>query len=84
MRPRKKQAPGGEIVTPARPRGISGRCGVHQTCWSSHVVLKVVPTGKLDQDPFVVEVKNGQATGVKVGVRMAFGTVRNEREAPLL
>ena len=49
---------------------------VQDTGYNGHVVLKVVPTGKLDQDPFVVEVKNGQATGVKVGVRMAFGTVR--------
>ena len=44
--------------------------------YNGNVILKVVPTGKLSQDPFVVEVKNGKATGVKVGVRLAYGTVR--------
>ncbi|MFH1131193.1 MAG: hypothetical protein V1754_07650 [Pseudomonadota bacterium] len=40
------------------------------------VVVSVLPTGKLEQDPLAVEMKNGKAQNVKVAFKMAFGPVR--------
>jgi len=44
--------------------------------YNGYVMLKAMPTGKLNRDPFTVELKNGKATGIKVGLSLAYGHVR--------
>ena len=49
---------------------------VLDSTYNGWAIISVVPTGKLDLDPFPVQLKNGKASGVKVNVKLAYGKVR--------